>query len=79
MMIEKVNPYEQKNVEDGVNYWFGTDDLGRDLWTRTWSGARVSLIYSVLAAMYDLLIGVTYGGCFCILWWKSRYVHAAFI
>ena len=60
--IEKVNPYEQKNVEDGVNYWFGTDDLGRDLWTRTWSGARVSLFIAILAAMYDLLIGVTYGG-----------------
>ena len=23
---------------------FGTDEMGRDLWTRTWQGARVSLI-----------------------------------
>lgn len=59
---ERVDSYKQKGVEDGVNYWFGTDDLGRDLWTRTWSGARVSLFIAILAAIYDLLIGVTYGG-----------------
>ena len=59
---ERVDSYKQKGVEDGVNYWFGTDDLGRDLWTRTWTGARVSLFIAILAAVYDLLIGVTYGG-----------------
>lgn len=59
---ERVNSYKQKGVEDGVNHWFGTDDLGRDLWTRTWTGARVSLFIAILAAIYDLLIGVTYGG-----------------
>ena len=59
---QKVDSYKQKGVEKGVNYWFGTDDLGRDLWTRTWTGARVSLFIAILAALYDLLIGVTYGG-----------------
>lgn len=59
---ERVDSYKQKGVEDGVNHWFGTDDLGRDLWTRTWTGARVSLFIAILAAIYDLLIGVTYGG-----------------
>lgn len=59
---ERVDSYKQKGVEDGVNHWFGTDDLGRDLWTRTWTGARVSLFIAILAALYDLLIGVTYGG-----------------
>lgn len=59
---ERVDSYKQKGVEDGVNHWFGTDDLGRDLWTRTWTGARVSLFIAILAAFYDLLIGVTYGG-----------------
>ena len=24
-------------------HWFGTDDLGRDMFVRTWYGARVSL------------------------------------
>lgn len=42
-------------------YLFCTDSLGRDIWTRTWSGARVSLGIALLAAIFDLLIGVTYG------------------
>ncbi|MDF2557087.1 MAG: peptide transporter permease [Bacillales bacterium] len=43
-------------------HYFGTDDLGRDLWTRVWTGARVSLSIAVIAAIIDFLIGVTYGG-----------------
>ncbi|MBH9966381.1 oligopeptide ABC transporter permease [Rossellomorea oryzaecorticis] len=52
--------YESRQVEE--NYWFGTDDLGRDLWTRTWSGTRISLYIGILAAFIDFLIGISYGG-----------------
>ncbi|WP_456271806.1 oligopeptide ABC transporter permease [Bacillus sp. AK031] len=52
--------YETRQVE--TNYWFGTDDLGRDLWTRTWQGTRISLYIGVLAAVIDLIIGIAYGG-----------------
>jgi len=45
-----------------VDFWFGTDDLGRDLWTRTWKGTQISLFIAVVAAAVDLLIGVAYGG-----------------
>lgn len=54
------NPYEVRGIEEF--FWFGTDDLGRDIWTRTWQGTRVSLIIGVVAALIDMLIGVTYGG-----------------
>ncbi|MGG5254357.1 ABC transporter permease [Neobacillus sp. SM06] len=50
------------NVQPGGKYWFGTDDLGRDMWTRTWYGARVSLTIGIVAALIDLFIGVTIGG-----------------
>ena len=43
------------------NYWFGTDQLGRDLWTRTWKGAQISLYIGVVAALLDICIGVVYG------------------
>ncbi|MCP3742191.1 oligopeptide ABC transporter permease [Rossellomorea sp. BNER] len=52
--------YEARNVEEA--YWFGTDSLGRDLWTRTWQGTRISLYIGVLAATIDLIIGIAYGG-----------------
>ncbi|HZG61479.1 MAG TPA: oligopeptide ABC transporter permease [Anoxybacillus sp.] len=55
-----VDVYEQRGIKE--YYWFGTDDLGRDLWTRTWYGARISLYIALLAAVIDLLIGVMYGG-----------------
>lgn len=56
----KINYYEDKGLDD-VYYWFGSDNFGRDIWTRTWSGARVSLIIAVAAAIIDMLIGMSYG------------------
>ncbi|MDR0880410.1 MAG: ABC transporter permease [Clostridioides sp.] len=52
--------YEVKHITQ--NYLFGTDALGRDIWTRVWSGARVSMFIAIIAALLDLVIGVTYGG-----------------
>ena len=54
------NQYEEKGLDD-VYYWFGSDNFGRDIWTRTWEGARVSLIIAVAAAIIDMLIGMSYG------------------
>ena len=42
-------------------FLFGTDDLGRDLWTRTWYGARVSLIIAFVTILIDMIIGMSYG------------------
>jgi len=40
---------------------FGTDDLGRDIWTGVLFGARVSLTVGILAAATSALIGTTVG------------------
>lgn len=53
------SPYESSSIEE--YYWFGTDSLGRDVWTRVWEGTRISLYIAFLAALLDLFIGVTYG------------------
>ncbi|WP_431800161.1 oligopeptide ABC transporter permease [Halobacillus andaensis] len=53
--------YAAKDMED-QNFWFGTDGLGRDLWTRAWEGTRISLYIAFLAAAIDMIIGVAYGG-----------------
>lgn len=55
------NIYEAKDMQDQY-FWLGTDQLGRDQWTRIWLGTRVSLIIAFVAAAIDLLIGVAYGG-----------------
>lgn len=42
-------------------FWFGTDELGRDMFVRVWEGTRVSLYIAFLAAALDIFLGVTYG------------------
>lgn len=58
--IKGVDVYEKRNIE--ANYWFGTDEFGRDLWTRVWKGTQISLFIALVAAALDLVIGVVYGG-----------------
>lgn len=49
-----------ENFKD-VYYWFGADTLGRDIFTRVWSGTRVSLIIAFSAVCIDIFIGMVYG------------------
>lgn len=51
-----------KNQPPSFQFWFGTDDLGRDIFTRVWYGARASLTVGLLAALIDLGIGLVWGG-----------------
>ena len=42
-------------------HFFGTDDLGRDLFVRTMLGIRITLLVAMVASLVSLVIGVTYG------------------
>ncbi|MCH9811859.1 ABC transporter permease [bacterium] len=50
-----------KNMAPNFTHFFGTDDLGRSMYARIWWGARISLFVGVVAALIDMVIGVTYG------------------
>lgn len=55
-----VNVYEERGLDD-VYYWFGTGNLGRDIWTRVWTGTQVSLYIALLAVVIDMFIGMGFG------------------
>lgn len=60
-------PYDElhlalKNQPPSSQFWLGTDDLGRDLFTRICYGARISLSIGLLAALIDLIVGFLWGG-----------------
>ena len=63
------NDYSCSNQGPNAVHWFGTDNLGRDLWTRVWAGGRVSLIIAILATLIPEIIGMAVGGRY------SNYAH----
>lgn len=44
-----------------MSYWFGTDQLGRDLFARVLYGGQVSLLVGIVATAVAVVIGVIYG------------------
>ncbi len=44
-----------------AEHWFGTDDLGRDVWSRTLHGSKTSLIVASSVAVIVTIVGVTLG------------------
>ena len=57
----RVDYYKYCGVPEGVYHWFGTDYLGRDILTRLFHGARISLLISLLSVLTNLIIGIIYG------------------
>lgn len=55
-----VDYYEYMGAKD-MYFWFGSDYLGRDIFTRLFRGARISLLIAVLAVLTNVLIGIIYG------------------
>ena len=51
----------RRTREPSAQYWFGTDMLGRDVYSRVLYGARVSLLVGFSVALLSSVIGLTIG------------------
>lgn len=64
-LITPYNPNQQimQDVSQtpSAKHWFGTDDLGRDIFSRVIVGTRISLFVGVAAVAFSLLIGIVLG------------------
>ncbi len=49
------------NEGPSARHWFGTDNLGRDMWARVWVGGRISILIGILAAVMQASIGILMG------------------
>ena len=56
------NDYGKLNLAPNGENWFGTDQLGRDIWTRVWCGGRVSLLIAICGMACSYIIGMAVGG-----------------
>jgi len=55
-----MNPSDRLHGPSGT-HWFGTDNLGRDVYARTIFGARISLVVGLSVAIVSIVLGLTIG------------------
>ena len=64
-LITKYNPTDQDLLHTlaspSSKHWLGTDDLGRDVWSRLVYGARTDLRVAFLAVLFPFCIGTAIG------------------
>jgi peptide/nickel transport system permease protein len=56
----ELNPIERLRPPSAA-HWFGTDMLGRDLYSRTLYGSRISLLVGVCVAVLSVTLGLAIG------------------
>lgn len=55
------NNVKERMQSPSAAHWFGTDDMGRDIFARVCYGARYSLAVGIVAVMVALVFGVSIG------------------
>ena len=48
-------------IKPGSEYWFGTDNLGRDYWCQVWYAAQTSIKLALIVALGECVVGLVIG------------------
>jgi len=65
IFADLIVPYDMATAQEPINrlqgfsaeHWFGTDELGRDLFARVIHGSRYSLLIGISTSVFSLIIG----------------------
>lgn len=66
--IDEQTGLQARNIAPNDEFWFGTNSIGQDLWSRIWAGTRTSLFIGCIVALVEAIVGITIG----TLWGFSR-------
>lgn len=61
-----------KNNPPDSEFWFGTNSIGQDLWSRIWSGSRTSLLIGITVGIWEAVVGITIGALWGYVRWLDR-------
>ena len=79
-LFSGTDPYEKSkmildwNKPPSSEHWFGTDNLGRDIFARTWYGVKTSLLLSLTVGCIDMFFGVLAGLFWGYVRWADRFM-----
>jgi oligopeptide transport system permease protein len=48
-------------ISPNSEYWFGTDNIGRDYWCQVWYASQTSIKLALIVAIGECLLGITIG------------------
>jgi oligopeptide transport system permease protein len=70
--IDPATGLQYRNVPPGDEFWFGSNSIGQDLWSRVWSGTRTSIFIGFAVGLFEAIVGITIGA----LWGYVRKLDA---
>ncbi|SHI47219.1 ABC transporter permease [Lutispora thermophila] len=59
--IDETTNMQLRNHPPDKEFWFGTNSIGQDLWSRIWSGTRTSLFIGVVVGLWEAFAGIIIG------------------
>lgn len=69
---ELMSDRNQTFLSSNAEYWFGTDNLGRDYWCQVWYAAQVSIRLALTVAVGEAIVGVIIGCLWGYVRWLDR-------
>ena len=69
---ELVSSATETFLTPNSQYWFGTDNIGRDYWCQVWFSAQVSIKLALVVAIGEAIVGVIIGCLWGYVRWLDR-------